>query len=309
MEGQNQTSVIEFTLEGFLNIPQFQMALFVAFASSYAAALVGNISIITLISLYPALHTPMYFFLVNLSFLDVCTISTIVPQMLKNLLTQKKKISFQSCIMQAYFFVIFLATELLLLAVMAFDRYVAICHPLRYMVIMNWKVCCYLASGIWVCGILLANVHVLSLFRLSFCGPSAINHFFCELPPLLQLSCTDTTFNQYLMLVTDLFLGFGCFLLTLVSYVYTVSSILKIRSAQGKKKAFSTCSSHVIVVTLFYSSVIYTYVRPPSMYLDADKIVALLYTVITPLLNPLIYSLRNKEVKEAFKRLMRLHRD
>ncbi|XP_062993726.1 olfactory receptor 5V1-like [Elgaria multicarinata webbii] len=309
MEGNNQTSVTEFILLGFSNFSRTQLTLFVAFVSAYAAALVGNISIITLIRLYPTLHTPMYFFLVNLSLLDVCCVNTIVPQLLRNLMDEKNTISFQGYLTQAYFFVIFLAAELLLLAVMAFDRYIAICHPLRYTVIMNWKVCSYLVLGTWVLGILLANVHVLSLLRLSFCGPSAIKHFFCELPPLLQLSCTDTTFNQYLMLATDLFLGFGCFLLTLVSYVYIVSSILKIRSAEGKKKAFSTCSSHVMVVTLFYSSVIYTYVRPPSMYLDMDKIVAVLYTVITPVLNPIIYSLRNNEVKEAFKKFVSLHRD
>ncbi|XP_061448030.1 olfactory receptor 5V1-like [Rhineura floridana] len=309
MENNNQTALPDFILLGFSSLSQAQLALFVAFATAYVVALVGNISIITLIRLYRTLHTPMYFFLVNLSLLDVCTITAIVPQMLRNLLDEKKSISFQGCLTQACFFVIFMATELLLLVVMAFDRYVAICHPLRYTVIMNQKICCYLVIGIWLLSILLANVHVLSLLRLSFCGPNAINHFFCELPPLLQLSCTDTTLNQYLMLVTDLFLGFGCFLLTLVSYVYIASSILKIRSVQGKKKAFSTCSSHVMVVTLFYSSLIYTYVRPPSMYLDMDKYVAVLYTVITPVLNPLIYSLRNKEVKEAFKKFVRLNRD
>nr|XP_034957514.1 olfactory receptor 5V1-like [Zootoca vivipara] len=309
MEVNNQTSVTEFILLGFSGFSQAQFPLFVAFASAYAGALVGNVSIITLIRVCQTLHTPMYFFLVNLSLLDICTITAIIPQMLLNLMDEKKTISFQCCLTQAYFFVVFLAAELLLLAVMAFDRYVAICHPLRYTIIMSQKVCSYLVIGTWVLGILLANVHVLSVLRLSFCGPSTINHFFCELPPLLQLSCTDTTFNQYLMLVTDLFLGFGCFLMTLVSYIYIVSSILKIQSVQGKKKAFSTCSSHLMVVTLFYSSVIYTYVRPPSMYLDMDKIVAVLYTVITPILNPLIYSLRNKEVKEAFKKFVRLDRN
>uniref|UniRef100_A0A670JKQ4 Olfactory receptor n=1 Tax=Podarcis muralis TaxID=64176 RepID=A0A670JKQ4_PODMU len=282
MEGNNQTSVTEFILLGFSGFSQAQFPLFVVFVSAYAGALVGNISIITLIRVCHTLHTPMYFFLVNLSLLDICTITAIIPQMLLNLMDEKKTISFQCCLTQAYFFVIFLATELLLLAVMAFDRYVAICQPLRYTVIMSQKVCSYLVIGTWVLGILLANVHVLSVLRLSFCGPSTINHFFCELPPLLQLS---------------------------FSYIYIVSSILKIQSVQGKKKAFSTCSSHLIVVTLFYSSVIYTYVRPPSMYLDMDKIVAVLYTVITPILNPLIYSLRNKEVKEAFKKFVRLDRN
>ncbi|XP_042329625.1 olfactory receptor 5V1-like [Sceloporus undulatus] len=309
MEGNNQTMVTEFILIGFSSISSSPLVLSVVFVSAYAAALVGNISIITLIGLCSTLHTPMYFFLINLSLLDLCCTTAVVPQMLRNLMNEKKTISFQGCLTQAYFFVIFLITELLLLVVMAFDRYIAICHPLRYTVIMNQKVCNYLVIGIWLCGVLLANIHVLSLLRLSFCGPSTINHFFCELPPLLQLSCTDTSFNRYLMLVTDIFLGFGCFLLTLVSYVYIASSILKIRSTQGKKKAFSTCSSHVIVVTIFYSSAIYTYVRPPYLYQDIDKIVAVLYTVLTPVLNPLIYSLRNKEVKEAFKKSVRLNRN
>ncbi|XP_034642591.1 olfactory receptor 5V1-like [Trachemys scripta elegans] len=303
-DARNQTGVSEFILLGFSDHPQVQLILFVAFASAYAAALLGNVSIITVICSQPGLHTPMYFFLVNLSLLDIGCVTSTVPQMLKNLLAQKKAISFQGCLAQMYFFTAFLATELLLLTGMAFDRYVAICHPLRYSLVMSQRTCCHLAVGIWVSGFLISLPHTLSLLRLSFCGPNIINHFFCELPPLLQLSCSDTSYNQTLALVTDVFLGIGCFLLTLLSYVYIVSSVLKIQSAAGKRKAFSTCSSHVMVVTLFYSTVIYTYVRPPSAYLDRDKAVAALYTMVTPLVNPLIYSLRNKEVKEAFKKLM-----
>ncbi|XP_024051258.2 olfactory receptor 5V1-like [Terrapene carolina triunguis] len=302
-DARNQTGVSEFILLGFSDHPQVQLILFVAFASAYAAALLGNVSIITVICSQPGLHTPMYFFLVNLSLLDIGCVTSTVPQMLKNLLAQKKAISFQGCLAQMYFFTAFLATELLLLTGMAFDRYVAICHPLRYSLVMSRRTCCCLAVGIWASGFLISLPHTLSLLRLSFCGPNIINHFFCELPPLLQLSCSDTGYNQTLALVTDVFLGIGCFLLTLLSYVYIVSSVLKIQSAAGKRKAFSTCSSHVMVVTLFYSTVIYTYVRPPSAYLDRDKAVAALYTMVTPLVNPLIYSLRNKEVKEAFKKL------
>ncbi|XP_050773545.1 olfactory receptor 5V1-like [Gopherus flavomarginatus] len=303
-DARNQTGVSEFILLGFSDHPQVQLILFVAFASAYAVALLGNVSIITVICSQPGLHTPMYFFLVNLSLLDIGCVTSTVPQMLKNLLAQKKAISFQGCLAQMYFFTAFLATELLLLTGMAFDRYVAICHPLRYSLVMSWRTCCRLAVGVWASGFLISLPHTLSLLRLSFCGPNIINHFFCELPPLLQLSCSNTNYNQTLALVTDVFLGIGCFLLTLLSYVYIVSSVLKIRSAAGKRKAFSTCSSHVMVVTLFYSTVIYTYVRPPSAYLDRDKAVAALYTMVTPLVNPLIYSLRNKEVKEAFKKLM-----
>ncbi|KAM7149959.1 olfactory receptor 5V1-like [Macrochelys suwanniensis] len=303
-DARNQTGVSEFILLGFSDHPQVQLILFVTFASAYATALLGNVSIITVICSQPGLHTPMYFFLVNLSLLDIgCVIST-MPQMLKNLLAQKKAISFQGCLAQMYFFSAFLLTELLLLTGMAFDRYVAICHPLRYSLVMSQRTCCRLAVGIWASGFLISLPHTLSLLRLSFCGPNIINHFFCELPPLLQLSCSDTGYNQTLALVTDIFLGIGCFLLTLLSYVYIVSSVLTIRSSAGKRKAFSTCSSHVMVVTLFYSTVIYTYSRPSSAYLDRDKAVAVLYTMVTPLVNPLIYSSRNKEVKEAFKKLM-----
>ncbi|XP_039353470.1 olfactory receptor 5V1-like [Mauremys reevesii] len=303
-DARNQTDMSEFILLGFSDHPQVQLILFVAFASAYAAALLGNISIITVICSQPGLHTPMYFFLVNLSLLDIGCVTSTMPQMLKNLLAQKKAISFQGCLAQMYFFSAFLATELLLLTGMAFDRYVAICHPLRYSLVMSWKTCCRLAVGIWASGFLISLPHTLSLLHLSFCGPNIINHFFCELPPLLQLSCSNTSYNQTLALVTGVFLGIGCFLLTLLSYVYIVSSVLKIRSAAGKRKAFSTCSSHVMVVTLFYSTVIYTYVQPPSAYLDRDKAVAALYSMVTPLVNPLIYSLQNKEVKEAFKKLM-----
>ncbi|XP_006135681.2 olfactory receptor 13A1-like [Pelodiscus sinensis] len=300
----NQTAVAEFILLGFSEHSRVQLILFVAFASAYTLALLGNVSIITVICTQPGLHTPMYFFLLNLSLLDLGCVTSVVPQLLRNLLARTKGISFQGCLAQMYFFTAFLATELLLLTSMAFDRYVAICHPLRYSLLMSWKTCCRVAVSVWASGFLVSLPHTLSLLRLSFCGPNVINHFFCELPPLLQLSCSDTGSNQILALVTDMFLGLGCFLLTLLSYVYIVSSILKIRSAAGKRKAFSTCSSHVMVVTLFYSTVFYTYVRPPSAYLDRDKAVATLYTMVTPLINPLLYSLRNKEVKDAFRKLL-----
>lgn len=256
----------------------------------------------------PTLHIPMYFFLFNLSFLDVCTISTIVPQMLKNLLSLKRNISFQSCITQAYFFVIFLATELLLLAVMVFDRYVAICHPLRYTIIMNWKVCCYLVSGMWLCGVLLANIHVLSLFCLSFCGPSTIKHFFCELPPLLQLSCSDTTFNQYLMLVMDLGLWLlppdPC-LLCLHCFLHTEDPF-GTREKEGFLHMFLPRDCGHTFLQLSHLYLCETSFHVPGCGQICGCVV---HTVITPILNPLIYSLRNKQVKEAFKRVMRLQRE
>uniref|UniRef100_A0A8C3FVP6 Olfactory receptor n=1 Tax=Chrysemys picta bellii TaxID=8478 RepID=A0A8C3FVP6_CHRPI len=299
MPWTNHTSITKFILLGFGNLNEVQILLFVVFLVIYIVTLAGNLLIVALVVADQHLHTPMYFFLGNLSFLETCYTSVSVPRLLSGLLVEDRTISFRDCITQLFFLSALACIECFLLAVMAYDRYLAICNPLNYNVMMNLRV-----LGIWASGFLISLPHTLSLLRLSFCGPNIINHFFCELPPLLQLSCSDTGYNQTLALVTDVFLGIGCFLLTLLSYVYIVSSVLKIQSAAGKRKAFSTCSSHVMVVTLFYSTVIYTYVRPPSAYLDRDKAVAALYTMVTPLVNPLIYSLRNKEVKEAFKKLM-----
>nr|XP_033775727.1 olfactory receptor 5V1-like [Geotrypetes seraphini] len=300
----NATFVTEFVIIGFSKLLDFQKPLFVVFLILYMLAILGNLLIIGIIILEPRLHTPMYFFLTNLSMLDIFCSSTAVPKMLHNLLTEKNTISFSGCMAQLYLFTSFLGTELSLLAVMSFDRFVAICLPMRYPTIMNKSMCVGLAAYVWLLGTSNAIWLTALTFRLSFCGPNVVNHFFCEIPPVLKLSCSDTTLNDYATLVADLIFGLTCFMLTLVSYICIISSIVKIRSNDKKRKAFSTCASHLNVVAMLYGTTMYTYVQPMSPYsMDDDKIVSVMYTLVSPLLNPVIYTLRNKEVIQAFKKV------
>lgn len=246
----------------------------------------------------------MYFLLINLSIVNVFSISVTTPKLIQTLWAHRKTISFYGCITQMYLFIWTLVTELLLLTFMAFDRYAAICHPLQYTVIMRKRVCILVAAGVWVTGMVNSAVHTGLALQLSFCNSRIINHFFCDLPPLLHLSCSDTSLNEKMAFVADLVFGIGSCGFTLASYFFILRAIFQIRSTEGKKKAFSTCSSHLFVVSFYFSAVIYTYIRPASFYsLDKDKIVSLLYSVMTPVVNPVIYSLRNKEVKDAFRRL------
>lgn len=246
----------------------------------------------------------MYFLLINLSIVNVFSISVTTPKLIQTLSAHRKAISFYGCITQMYLFIWTLVTELLLLTFMAFDRYAAICHPLQYTVIMRKEVCIMVVTGVWVTGIVHSAVHAGLASRLSFCNSNIINHFFCDLPPLLHISSSDTSLNVTMAFVSDLVFGIGSCAFTLASYFFILRAIFQISSTEGKKKAFSTCSSHLLVVSFYFSSVIYTYIRPTSFYsLDKDKIVSLLYSVVTPVVNPIIYSLRNKEVKEAFKNL------
>ncbi|XP_030046896.1 olfactory receptor 5V1-like [Microcaecilia unicolor] len=299
----NGTFVTEIVVLGFSGLP-FQNTLFVIFLTFYVLALLGNLLIIGIILLEPRLHTPMYFFLTNLSVLDIFCSSTAIPKMLHNILTKKNTISFSGCMVQMYLFTSFLGTELSLLAVMSYDRFVAICLPMRYSIIMSKRMCVNLAAVVWSIGTFNSIVLTALTFRLSFCGPNVINHFFCEIPPVLKLSCSDTTLNDYATLVADLILGLTCFLLTLVSYICIILSIVRIRSNDKKRKAFSTCAAHLNVVAMLYCTVIYTYVRPSLPYsLNDDKIVSVMYTIVSPLLNPVIYSLRNKEVIQAFTKI------
>ncbi|XP_029431286.1 olfactory receptor 5V1-like [Rhinatrema bivittatum] len=304
MEDLNGTTISEIIVLGFSDLRDFQPELFVIFLIFYLVSLLGNLLITAIIILEPRLHTPMYFFLSNLSALDILCSSSAIPKMLHNLLTKKNTISFSGCMVQLYLFTSFLGTELSLLAVMSYDRYVAICQPMRYPLIMNKRVCACLAAVVWFIGTFNSVLLTALMFRLSFCGPNVIKHFFCEIPPILKLSCSDTSVNDFATLIADLLLGITCFLLTLVSYICIISSIVKIRSNAKKKKAFSTCASHLSVVAVFYGTVIYTYVRPILPHsMDDDKIVSVMYTIVSPLLNPLIYSLRNKEVIQAFTKL------
>nr|XP_036868306.1 olfactory receptor 2A1/2A42-like [Manis javanica] len=301
--GVNQSSVTEFTLLGFCVGPRIQVLLFGLFSLLYALTLLGNGAILGLVSLNPQLHTPMYFFLCHLAAVDMAYACNTVPQMLVNLLHPAKPISFASCMEQTFLFMTFAHTECVLLVVMSYDRYVAICHPLRYSVVMSWRVCTVLAVTSWVFSSLLALVHVGLILRLPFCGPHEINHFFCEVLSVLKLACADTRLNQVVIFVASVFILVGPLCLVLVSYTRILGAILRIQSREGRRKAFSTCSSHLCVVGLFFGSAIVLYMAPKSRHPEEEqKILFLFYSFFNPLLNPLIYSLRNAEVKGALRR-------
>ncbi|XP_029431382.1 olfactory receptor 1020-like [Rhinatrema bivittatum] len=299
----NQTSVKEFLLLGFTNVPHLKIVLFVAFLVMYLITLLGNLGIIVLIQLDPRLHTPMYFFLSNLSFVDLWCSSAIAPKTLTNFLSENKTISYLGCAAQLYFFVAFACTDNFLLAAMAYDRYVAICNPLLYPIVMTRKVCTQLVICSYLTSFLYSLVQTGTTFRLSFCRSNEINHFFCDIPPLLKISCTDTYINEIVLPIFAASVTLFSILVILVSYISILFTILKMRSAEGRRKAFSTCASHFSSVTLFYGTVLFMYMRPTSSYsLEQDRIVAIFYTVMIPMLNPLIYSLRNQEVQAALKK-------
>ncbi|XP_065492888.1 olfactory receptor 5AP2-like [Caloenas nicobarica] len=300
----NHTSA-EFVLLGFSEQGDAQAVLFVVFLVIYVITLLGNLGMLVLSRLDAQLHTPMYFFLSSLSFLDICYSSSITPRLLWDLLAERKTISHSACFTQFYFYAVFATTECYLLAVMAYDRYVAICSPLLYTIAMPSRVCVLLVAGSYLAGILNATVHTGLTLRLSFCGPNVINHFYCEGPPLQAISCTDPTINEIVMFVVVGFNLFVTSLTILISYAYILATILRIPSVTGRHKAFSTCTSHLAAVTLFYGSAASMYSRPSSRHSqDLDKVASVFYTVVTPMLNPLIYSLRNQEVKDALRRVM-----
>nr|XP_005315035.1 olfactory receptor 1019-like [Chrysemys picta bellii] len=305
MEKGNHSEATEFILSGLTDRPELQVPLFVLFLLIYGITLVGNGGMILLIRIDPRLHTPMYFFLSNLSFCDLCFSSMISPKMLLNFLAEKKSISYTACAVQMYLFVSFADVECLLLAVMAYDRYVAICKPLLYTFTMSRQLCKGLVAGVYAVGVVDSMIHTFCTFRLSFCSSNIINHFFCDIPQLLVLSCSDTHINEIVM-----FAFIGCivvssFVTVLLSYVYIISTILQIRSAEGRHKPFSTCTFHLIAVVLFYGIQLFMYLRPTSSYsMDTDKVASVFYTLVIPMLNPLIYSLRNTEVKNALRKAM-----
>ncbi|XP_052029903.1 olfactory receptor 13A1-like [Apodemus sylvaticus] len=304
MISSNQTVVTEFVLQGFSEHPSLRLFLTGCFLSLYTMALMGNIVIIALVSSSTGLHSPMYFFLCNLATMDIICTSTVLPKALVGLVAEESTISFKGCMAQLFFLVWSGSSELLLLTVMAYDRYVAICCPLHYSSRMSPQICGALAMGVWSICALNASINTGLMTRLSFCGPKVITHFFCEIPPLLLLSCSPTYVNSVMTLVADAFYGGINFMLTLLSYGCIIASILRMRSAEGKKKAFSTCSSHLIVVSVYYSSVFCAYVSPASTYSpERSKFTSVLYSVLSPTLNPLIYTLRNKDVKLALGRL------
>ncbi|XP_067406678.1 olfactory receptor 5J3-like [Emydura macquarii macquarii] len=303
MAGDNHTMVTQFILLGLTDRPELQLPLFMVFLVIYVLTLVGNLGMILLIRFDPQLHTPMYFFLSNLSSVDLCYSSVFAPRMLVNFLTESKSISFSACIAQSFLFAVFVTTEGLLLAVMAYDRYTAICNPLLYTVVMTKRVCICLVASSYVGGLLNSLTHTCGLLRLSFCGPNVINHYFCDLPPLMQLACSDTRSNETVLLAFSGVIAIVTLLIIIISYLYILSAILRIRSGEGRRKAFSTCASHFTAVTVFYGSVTFSYIQPSSSYSqEQEKISAVFYTLVVPMLNPLIYSLRNQEVKNALRR-------
>ncbi|XP_072484545.1 olfactory receptor 13A1-like isoform X2 [Notamacropus eugenii] len=303
MASNNHSTVTEFILQSFPENPQVQILIFSLFLGLLVVAFTSNSIIIIVISLNPSLHTPMYFFLINLALLDVLSTLTVVPKLLHNLIT-KNTISYGGCLAQIYFLTLCMGVELLLFTVMAFDRYAAICQPLHYTTIMNKTVCCLMASTVWAISGVNITIQIIMTVRLSFCGPNVIDHYFCEIPLLLPLSCSSTNVNNVMVVVADMFFAIFNFLLILISYGFIISSILKIRTKEGKKKAFSTCSSHLIVVTLYYSTIIYIYILPGlGQSLKKGKIASVIYAIVTPALNPLIYSLRNKDVKIALNKV------
>ncbi|XP_030047857.1 olfactory receptor 1019-like [Microcaecilia unicolor] len=305
MEWRNETTITEFVLEGPTNHEELNNILFVVFLAMYSINLLGNGTMISVITGNSQLHTPMYLFLCVLSFVDMCLTSVTVPKMLSNLISDKKTISFSNCFTQLYFFIIFIIEECMLLSIMAYDRYVAICHPLHYVTIMNKKVCLSMLFASVILSIMHAFLHTLLALRLPFCKSNKIQHFFCDLTPLLQLSCTDTSINELVIFTEASVLVMGPFLIILISYIYIMKTILKMQSTGGRQKTFSTCSSHFIVVTLFYGSILFMYFRPSSSYsLEKDKLASVVYNVLSPMLNPFIYSLRNKDVKMTLRRAL-----
>ncbi|XP_047415042.1 olfactory receptor 2B11-like [Sciurus carolinensis] len=302
----NKSYPEEFILLGFADRPWLEFPIFVVLLITYPMALIGNISIIVVSKLDPCLHTPMYFFLTNLSFLEICYTTSIVPQMLFNLGSSKKTISCMGCIIQLYLFSTLGATECLLLALMSFDRYVAICRPLHYTLIMNWRICILLVSILWLSGITYALVEVTLTLQLPLCGVSKLDHLFCEIPVLIKTACGEKEANELLLSVVCIFILVVPLCLILASYACIGHAIFKIKSSEGRKKAFGTCSSHLIVVFLLYGPGISMYLQPPSsISRDQPKFMALFYGVVTPTANPFIYTLRNKDVKWALGKLVR----
>ncbi|XP_044538032.1 olfactory receptor 1020-like [Gracilinanus agilis] len=304
MEEGNGTLATEFLLLGLSDAPDLRTLLFAVFLLIYVANVAGNVAIMLVIWSERPLHTPMYFFISILSFIDVFYSSTTVPKMFGDLLAAARAISRRGCLAQMFFFHFLGSTEAMLLTLMGFDRYVAIFNPLRYPLLMTRPLCLGLAGLVWAVGFFHSLLHVAMMSRVSFCGGRRrVQHFFCDIAPLLKLACSDVRTNELLLFAVTGFLVLGCFSLTLLSYVLIASAVLRIRSREGRRKAFSTCAAHLTVVVIHYGCAGFMYLRPRSRHtLSQDRVVAVLYTAITPLLNPLIYTLRNKEVKVALRR-------
>ncbi|XP_006902365.1 PREDICTED: olfactory receptor 10AG1-like [Elephantulus edwardii] len=304
-EESNSTIMRGFVLVGFSDIPTLRWILFGIFLVMYLIILMGNGIIILITRIDPTLQNPMYFFLGNFSFLEICYVTTTVPRMLGDIWTKKRNISFLACATQMCFVLIFGSTECLLLAVMAYDRYVAICNPLHYPLVMNHRVCMQLLAGSWISGLPFEIGQTCQIFSLPFCGSHTIHHFFCDIPPILKLACGDTYVNELLVYIVAVMFFMVPFLLIVTSYGKIIFNILKLTSAKGRAKAFSTCSSHLTVIVLFFGTAAITYFQPkPDQSEGLGKLLSLFYTVLTPMMNPLIYTLRNKDVMVALEKLL-----
>ncbi|XP_065419107.1 olfactory receptor 14A16-like [Chrysemys picta bellii] len=300
----NRTTMSEFLLLGFSEVQELHILHFVGFLLIYLAALVGNLLIIMVIGFDYHLHNPMYFFLMNLSILDLGSISVIVPKSMANSLMNTRSISYVGCVGQVFFLLFLVGTDFSLLTIMAYDRYVAICQPLHYETIMNRKACVQMAAGTWISGILYSVLHTGNTFSLTFCGGNIVDQFFCEIPKLLKLACSDSYLSEVGVLAFSVCLVLGCFVFIIVSYVQIFKSVLRIPSEQGRHKAFSTCLPHLTVVSLFLCTGAFAYLKPTSSSPSAlDLVAAVLYSVLPPIMNPIIYSMRNKEIKAALRRL------
>ncbi|XP_004585559.2 olfactory receptor 5B12-like [Ochotona princeps] len=302
---ENISEVTEFILVGLTDTVKLQLPLFIIFTLIYFTTLIGNLGMIVLILLDSRLHTPMYFFLSNLSVVDCVYTSAVTPKVMLGFLAGDKIMSYNACATQMFFFAAFATTESFLLASMAFDRHTAVCKPLHYTTTMTSTMCILLVTGSYISGLLQSSIHVSLTFRLSFCHSNVINHFFCDIPPLLAISCSDIHTNEIVLFTLASFNVFFTLLIILNSYLFISVAILRMNSAEGQRKAFSTCTSHLTAVSIFYGTIIFMYLQPSSGHsMDTDKMASVFYTMVIPMLNPLVYSLRNKEVKSAFTKIM-----
>ena len=305
MDTGNHSSVTEFILEGLTDQPGLQLPLFFLFLMIYMVSMVNNLGLVILIRISSQLHVPMYYFLSNLSFIDLCYSSVIIPKMLVNFMSEKNFTSFPECMVQLFFFCFFGINDSYMLTAMAYDCYVAICNPLLYTVTMSHRVCFLLVTGVYIMGAVGASIHTSFISSRSFCGTNVIHHYFCDILPLLNISCSRDYTKELSVMILVGFNVFACAVAIFISYAFILPSILRIHSAEGRSKAFSTCSSHLAAVGVFYGSIIFMYFKPSTSDTVQEKVASVFYTTVIPMLNPLIYSLRNKDVKESIKKVLK----
>ncbi|XP_048215914.1 olfactory receptor 5B2-like [Perognathus longimembris pacificus] len=302
---ENRTKVTEFVLLGLTDEPDLQVPLFITFLIIYIITLVGNLGMVLLIVLDSHLHTPMYFFLGNLSLVDFCYSSAVTPKVMVGLVRGDKVISYSACATQMFIFTTFITVENYLLAVMSYDRYVAVCKPLHYTTTMTTSVCLCLIIGSYAVGFLNSSTHIGNTFSLSFCASNVVHHFFCDIPAVMVLSCSDRLVSELVLIYLGIFHIFFALLIIWISYIFIFVTICKIHAGAGHRKAVSTCSSHFTAVSIFYGTIIFMYLQPSSSHsMDTDKISSVFYSMVIPMLNPVVYSLRNKEVKNAFTKII-----